>query len=74
VALGSFWLGETPVTNAQYWKFLEATGHRPPAFRDDARFSDPEKPVVGVDFEDATAFCAWLSTVAGFAVSLPSEA
>ncbi|MEM7200456.1 MAG: SUMF1/EgtB/PvdO family nonheme iron enzyme [Planctomycetota bacterium] len=74
VTLSPFWLGETPVTNAQFAKFLEATSHEEPSYWRDRRFSDPDQPVVGVGAEDAGAFCAWLASVTDLPVVLPSEA
>ncbi len=74
VRVSPFWLGETPVTNQQYALFLDQTRYREPDFWRDRRFSAPEQPVVGVSWEDAEVFCAWLARVSGKAVVLPSEA
>jgi formylglycine-generating enzyme required for sulfatase activity len=74
VRLSDFWIAETPVTNAQYQKFLAATAHREPELWRDRRFSDPEQPVVAVDWNDAMAFCHWLTSIAPLLVTLPSEA
>lgn len=74
VRLSAFWLGETTVTNRQYGLFVAATKHREPELWRDDKFSDPEQPVVGVNWDDAQAFCAWLSSVAQVEASLPSEA
>jgi formylglycine-generating enzyme required for sulfatase activity len=74
VRLSPFRLAETPVTNRQYALFLEASNHQEPDYWRDRRFSDPEQPVVGVSWEDATAYCAWLATLSGLPVTLPSEA
>lgn len=74
VRVSPFWLGETPVTNRQYEVFLKATGHRRPRMWSDPDFSDPEQPVVTVSWDDAMAFCAWLSEESGLQVTLPSEA
>ena len=52
----------TPVTNAQYAEF-----ERPP-LANDARFNDPEQPVVGVSWFDAVRYCEWRG------VRLPAEA
>ena len=74
VRVSPFWLAETPVTNAQYRVFVEATGHRQPGRRRDRRFSADEQPVVAVSWEDAAAFCRWLAGECGRPVQLPSEA
>ena len=75
VRLSAFWLGEVPVTNAQYGMFLAARKDtREPGYWRDDRFCDPSQPVVGVSWGEARAFCTWLSETAGVKASLPSEA
>jgi len=74
VRVSPFWLAETPVTNAQYRVFVEATRHREPDLWRDRRFSADEQPVVAVSWEDAAAFCRWLAGECGRPVQLPSEA
>jgi formylglycine-generating enzyme required for sulfatase activity len=59
VRLSPYWLGRTEVTNAMYRRFLAATGHPAPAVIQEERFSGDEQPVVGVDWADAAAYCAW---------------
>jgi len=73
VEVPPFLLAETPVTNRQYGLFLDATGHEEPAYWRERRFSDPEQPVVGVNWHDATTFCEWLSEASGLTMALPSE-
>jgi len=63
-----------PVTNAEYARFLTATGHVPPRFWHDPPFNAPVQPVVGVSWFDAVAYCAWLSEVMGHRFRLPTEA
>jgi formylglycine-generating enzyme required for sulfatase activity len=65
-----FWLGTSPVTNAQYDRFLKAAcgSAAKPAYWDDRRFNQPEQPVVGVSWQDAQAYCAWAGC------RLPTEA
>ncbi len=74
VAVSPFWLGQTVVTNAQYRRFLDDASVilRPdkPAYWDDARFNQPDQPVVGVSWEDARVYAAW----AGAGLRLPTEA
>jgi serine/threonine-protein kinase len=63
-----FFLARHPVTNAQYRRFLDATGYTPPA--DNPAVPDKRKadhPVIWVSFLDALHYCRW----AGLA--LPTE-
>jgi gamma-glutamyl hercynylcysteine S-oxide synthase len=63
----AFYMDRTPVTNAQFKKFLEATGYKP---KDDHNFLRSwkggtylqgwaDKPVTWVSIEDARAYAAW---------------
>jgi len=56
-----YYLAQFPVTNQLYRKFVEAAQHRAPAFGDDSEFNGDDYPVIGVDWDDAQAYCAWLS-------------
>ena len=74
VWVDSFGLGKFPVTNREYRIFVEAEQAPAPPFWSDAMFSDPEQPVVGVNWDDATAYCKWLSRRTGKEFRLSSEA
>ena len=77
-----FRIGRYPVTNAQYRRFMEATGHpvarKPTPIHWDAstRAFDiglSNHPVVYVSRYDAEAYCGWLSERTGRVYRLPSE-
>jgi len=74
VTLKPFYLAVTETTNAQYARFLEATGHPAPLYWQDKNLNGPNRPVVGVTWQDARAFCRWLTRVTGVVHRLPTEA
>jgi formylglycine-generating enzyme required for sulfatase activity len=60
VSLSAFFIDTYEVTVSRYAKFLEAEDHEPPflwAQATDGNHS--EKPVIGVDWYDAYAYCRW---------------
>lgn len=73
VKLPAFYMAVTETTNAQYARFLKATGHAPPLYWQDKNLNAPDQPVVGVTWEDALTFCQWLSQASGLPCRLPSE-
>ena len=72
--LPPFRLGRTPVTNAQYAPFLAAGFATAPPWWSDPAFSSPRRPVVGVTWDEAGAYCDWLAARLGGAWRLPTEA
>ena len=59
VYVDAFYMDKYEVTNVQYQKFMRATGHREPKYWNDSRFNQPNQPVVGVSWHDATAYARW---------------
>jgi sulfatase modifying factor 1 len=70
----AFELATTPVTNALYAPFVATGRAQPPPWWTDPRFATALQPVVGVAWDDAAAFAAWLSESTGARWRLPSEA
>lgn len=68
VFVQSFFLDKTEVTNAQYQRFLAASGRPEPRYWRDPRFDRPDQPVVGVTWNDAAAYARWAGK------RLPTEA
>jgi formylglycine-generating enzyme required for sulfatase activity len=73
VSVDDFAIATTPVTNADYARFLEANPV-PPAFWDRPHFNHPRQPVVGVSWAEAAAYCEWLTVETGQNYRLPTEA
>jgi formylglycine-generating enzyme required for sulfatase activity len=82
LALPGYRIGKYPVTNSQYLAFardkriavapetgfeLAPVGQAPPAGKEN-------HPVVGITWDDAVAYCRWLSDKTGRIYRLPSEA
>lgn len=74
VWVDEFALAVHPVTNEQYARFLAATGRRAPSTFTDPRFDRPRQPVVGVNWFDASAYCAWFALKENLPCRLPTEA
>ena len=72
--IDSFGIGKLPVTNRVYAIFVEQTNRAPAPFSNDSKFSDPELPVVGVTWDEAVAYCEWLSDRTRKVFRLPTEA
>lgn len=59
VYLDAFYIDKYEVTNAQYRKFMDATGHSAPGYWNDALVNAPKQPVVGLSWHDAVAYAEW---------------
>ena len=68
VHVKAFYIDRYPVTNFQYRKFVEETGHREPGLWHHPSWGQPMQPVVFVGWEDARAYAKWAGK------SLPTEA
>jgi len=66
-----FWLGKYEVTNAQYRR--HDSGHSSGEYKGHS-MDGADQPVVMVSWDDAAAFCKWLSQETGRSYALPSEA
>ncbi|GAB4189769.1 MAG: formylglycine-generating enzyme family protein [Roseiflexaceae bacterium] len=75
VELPAFAIGRGPVSCGEYLAFLTATDHpAPQGWQDGEPPQDRlDHPVVGVSFNDARAYCRWLSTATGRVFRLPTE-
>jgi formylglycine-generating enzyme len=73
VEIPPFRIGRMPATNREYAPFLTAGRAQAPPWWSDPDFRAPAQPVVGVTWDDAMEFCAWLSETAGGRWRLPTE-
>ncbi|HVK90973.1 MAG TPA: SUMF1/EgtB/PvdO family nonheme iron enzyme [Mycoplana sp.] len=67
VEIQAFRMNRTEITNHQYRAFVAVTGHRPAFYADHPLLGLDDRPVVGVSWSDAEAFCAH------YGLALPSE-
>jgi formylglycine-generating enzyme required for sulfatase activity len=72
VTLPAFAIGRYPVTFEEFDRFVSQSGyaHHPR----DWGWGRGKRPVIDVNWEDAQAYCLWLSQQTGDAYRLPSEA
>ncbi|MBN1139455.1 MAG: SUMF1/EgtB/PvdO family nonheme iron enzyme [Anaerolineae bacterium] len=68
VTLDAFWIDRTEVTNAQYRLCVQTGACQASDLAGDSDYNGDTQPVVGVDWSDAQAYCAWAGR------SLPTEA
>jgi serine/threonine-protein kinase len=66
--MDAYYIDRYPVTNYQYSKFADATGHKPPLLRGEPMWNNPMQPVVCIGWDDARAYARWAGK------TLPNEA
>jgi formylglycine-generating enzyme required for sulfatase activity len=88
VTLGAYCIARRPVTHADYQHFIDDNPEHPVPYspmrfaqrynwdRESRTFPRElaDHPVVLVTWQDAVAYCRWLSAVSGYRCRLPSEA
>jgi len=72
IHLAGYWISRYPVTAARYRTFVAQTQHE--SRGDGYRRTPDNQPAVDVTWQDALAYCHWLSQRSGLPVHLPSEA
>ncbi|HLM83869.1 MAG TPA: SUMF1/EgtB/PvdO family nonheme iron enzyme [Candidatus Bathyarchaeia archaeon] len=68
ITLGDYYIDKKEASNGDYRMFVEATGRAAPSLWNDRTLNAPSQPVVGVDWNDADAYCRWMNK------RLPTEA
>ena len=71
VEVGAFSISQSPVTFEAYDQFCEATGRE---LLNDLGWGRGQRPVTRVSWDDAAAYCEWLSEQTGERYRLPTEA
>ncbi len=71
VQVKSFYMSPTEVTFEQYDAFCDVTGKSKP---DDNGWGRDKMPIPNISWDDANAYCNWLSEQLGEPIRLPTEA
>jgi Sulfatase-modifying factor enzyme 1 len=66
-----FAIARRPVSVGEYLMFVDETGHPPPG--EWARRAASDRPIDGVSWADAVAYCRWLTIGTGRIYRLPDE-
>ena len=74
VWIDAFAIGKFPATNQEYKVYVEDKAAPAPPFWTEPMFAHPDKPVVGITWDDAAAYCRWLSERLEQSFRLPTEA
>lgn len=71
----SIYVKRTPVTNAEYYKFLQSTGYAAPEnIANGIKEGEEQLPVNFVSYNDASEYCKWLTEIDGTnTYRLPNE-
>ena len=76
IYLAEFHIGKYPITNVQYQVFMDAT--QPRKLASTAHWQSPpgkeNHPAASISWDEAAAFCLWLSQETGCIFRLPTEA
>jgi len=75
VSVQPFYLAKYELTRREYRQFLQETDHPSPKDWKGKDFpaGTEDLPVVNVSWEDASAYCEWLSKKSGYHYRLPTE-
>ena len=73
VYLPDYYIARTPITNQLWAEYVNRTSSLPPPNWSDSS-PNPKHPVSGIKYEEAEAFCRWLSQSCGRRVTVPTEA
>jgi len=75
VDLSEYFIGKYPITNREYQAFIKDTLYKSPQGWDGDKFPEEKggHPVVNVSWNDANAYCKWLSEKTKKSYRLPSE-
>ena len=69
LTVGNFNISRTEVTFRQFDAFCSATNREIP---DDSEWGRDSRPVINIKYDDAIAYCSWLSELLGKTVRLPT--
>jgi formylglycine-generating enzyme required for sulfatase activity len=76
VQVEPFHMAKYPITNAQFAVYRSETGREPHSRQtlDNPLFNEPLQPASNLRWQEAMAFCEWLSQKAGYLITLPTDA